>query len=218
MRLYLQAGERMIDELQSVETEEGGHYYTWKGKRVPGVSEILELNDVVLKNAFYEERREAAAARGKDVHLACWDLDRNYPDWWTEDPELAGYVKAYKQFKKDFDFKPTAIEVAMFHPDFHYAGQPDRFGELRIRTGRRNVTLDLKAVATIGPHVPIQLAGYNLFTDDYQERDMIALQLKPTGKYSVHQFDDVLHQTQIFLACLTLARWKDRHHKLGLFA
>ncbi len=203
--------------LEVVETEDGGHFYQFNGKRVPGVSEILELNDVVLKNAFYEERREAAAVRGKEVHLACWDLDRGYADWWSEDEELGGYLAAYVQFKKDFDFEPHAIEIPMFHVDYHYAGQPDRFGSVRMGKGRRNVTLDLKAVATIGPHVPIQLAAYNLFSDDHQERDMLALQLKRTGKYVLHPFPDREHHEQVFLACLTMARWRNHHHKLNIW-
>jgi hypothetical protein len=210
-----EGGDRM--SLEKVDTDEG-HYYTWDGNRVPGVSEVLSANDVILKNAFYEERAELAATRGRDVHLACADLDRGRPDWWTDDPELSGYVKAWILFKKDFDVKITEVETPHFHEVFRYAGEPDRYGQVRMGRGDFNVTIDLKATAAIGPHVPIQLGGYNLFTDDYEDRIPVAVQLKPNGKYNAHWYDKERgHFHQVFLSMLTVALWKNKAHSLGLY-
>jgi hypothetical protein len=205
--------------LEKIDGNNGAHFYLWEGRRVPGVSEVLELNDVILKNSFYEERAELAAIRGRDVHMACADLDRKRPDWWSDDPEISGYVKAWQLFKKDFNFKVHEIETPHFHETFRYAGEPDRYGQVRLPQGDRYVTCDLKATSVIGPHVPIQLGGYNLFCDDYEDREQVAVKLQPNGKYSAHWYtEEERHQNhQVFLSMLTVALWKDKNHRLGLY-
>jgi hypothetical protein len=205
--------------IEVIDDDDGGHYYAVDGHRVPGVSEILSLNDVLLKNSFYEERRERAAIRGTSVHVACADLDRGEPDWWTEDPEIAGYVKAWQKFKKDFHVRITAIEVPMYHEIYRYCGTPDRFGFVTLRDGHEyDATLDIKCVSKIGPHTELQLAGYNLFSDNHEDRIPVAVQLKPDGKYQGHWYGkDRAHNEAVFLACLSLAMWKNKHHSLGLY-
>jgi hypothetical protein len=206
--------------LELIETDDGGHYYMHDGRRVPGVSEILAAADTQLSNYFYEERKEAAALRGKDVHLACRDLDRNYADWWSEEKEIAGYVKAYEQFKKDFEFKPALIEMPLYHDVWRYAGTPDRTGAMRGKNGPLICTVDLKCVATVGPHVGLQLAGYNLLSSDWEDRWPFALQLKPNGQYKIHtqKPEEIKQNVQVFLSCLTLLTWRDRFHKKGVYA
>lgn len=199
--------------LELVETDEGGHYYTFDGERVPGVSEILESADVLIKNCFYEERKEIAAVRGRDVHMATVDFDRGLPTWWADDVDIAPYMRAYAQFVSDLEWQPTAIEKPCFHEVYRYAGTPDRFGSVRLRTGRKPVTLDIKCTSTIGPHVTLQLAGYNLFCDDHPERDQIALQLKPNGRYYIHNDPFPEQSRQVFLAALSLRNWKARYLK-----
>lgn len=197
--------------IEVLDTPDGGHRYEVGGEIVPGVSEILEANDVLLKNAFFEERAEYAAIRGRDVHLACADLDHGFPNWW-EGEEIEPYVNAYIQFKKDFEFEPTIIEAPCYHPEYRYAGTPDRFGSLRLTKERIDVTLDLKATVKVGPHVALQTAAYNQFAPDPEHRSLCALQLKPTGRYQVHWWDDRDHQTAVFFAMLTVYFWKQRHH------
>lgn len=189
---------------------EDGHYYEYDGTRVLGVSEILESADVLIKNSYYEERKEYAALRGRDVHMACADLDRGYPAWWEEDEVIAPYVKAWALFKADFSFKPHTVEIPAYHADYHYAGTPDRSGELLARGSPRLVVPDIKCVATIGKHVDLQLAGYRMLFEDYMDRDAIAVQLKPTGKYKVYVPQNPEQDRHVFLACLTLTRWKAR--------
>lgn len=204
----------MVASLEVIELEDGGHYYMYDNRRVPGISEILEAADVLLKNSFYEERAAAAAVRGRDVHLACADLDRGSVDWWSDDPEIGPYLKAYKQFKEDFSFRPTAIERPVYHEVYRYAGTPDRFGNLELRRETHLATVEIKATSVIGCHVPLQLAAQNLFCDDHEERETIALQLKPNGKYGIQSWNPAerRHNEAVFLACLTLTMWKQRHH------
>jgi hypothetical protein len=171
----------------------------------------------VLKNSFYAERMEAASIRGRDVHLACEDLDKGQPDWWSDDPEIGPYVAAYAQFKRDFSFKPLVIEKPCFHEVYRYAGTPDRFGQLQTRNGPKNVTVDLKAVSKVGEHTALQLAAYNLFCDDREDRDCLAVQLKKTGKYAIHECLRREQDEKIFLAFLTVALWKDKNHGTKLF-
>jgi len=206
-----------VDHLDIIDTDDGGHFYTYNGKRVPNVTEILELTDVLLQNSFYKERKEAAAIRGREVHLATADIDRGGPVWWTDQDEIMPYTLAWKQFKVDYDFQPLFIEQPIYSRAFRYAGTCDRFGSIHLPGGRRAVVLEIKAVATIGEHVALQLAGYNqLYAPDSDKRDLIAVQLKPTGRYVVHNFTERIdHHTMIFLAALSLARWKDRMHHIN---
>lgn len=208
-----------MSALEVIETEDGGHYYSFEGNRVPGVSEILELNDVLLMNSFYEERKEFAAMRGRDVHMATADLDKGMKTrWWETVSEIAGYVKGWELFKSDFNVKITAIETPLYHEIFRYAGTPDRFGQATLPNGVFNITPDIKCVSKIGPHVPLQLAGYNLFCDDYEDRIPVAVQLKPDGKYRAYWYDkERAENHRIFLSALTMALWKNRAHSLGLY-
>jgi hypothetical protein len=143
------------------------------------------------------------------------------PDWWSEDPELAGYLKAYQQFKQDFYFKPTLIETPVYSDIYRYACTPDRYGQIETSKGSWNATaatVEIKATATIGCHVALQLAAQNLMCDDYEERAMLAVQLKPNGKYTPHNFSKEIKQhTIVFLSCLTLTMWRDRFHKTNLY-
>ena len=200
--------------LEVIPNENGGHHYTFDGNRVPGVTEVLELNDVLLKNAFYQEHQEYAAIRGRDVHMATADLDRGMKNhWWKGDAELEPYVKAWEAFKKDFGFKPRLIEKPLFHETFRYAGQCDRYGEC---SDVGPVTLEIKGTSVIGPHVPLQLGGYNLLFEDWQDRTMVAVQLKPNGRYTPHWYKSS-EGCRVFLAALTMALWKNTNHKLGMY-
>jgi hypothetical protein len=199
--------------LELIETDES-HYYENDGLRVPGVSEILESAAVLLKNSFYEARREEAAIRGRDVHMATSDMDRGRQDWWSEDETIGPYVKAWALFKKDFHFKPTAIEKPMFHELYRYAGTPDRFGYATFRDGHEYaITPDIKCVSKVGPHTALQLAAYNLMADDHEDRIPVAVQLKPNGKYAAFWYGkERSHNEAVFLAALTLYNWKQKHH------
>ncbi len=195
--------------LEVIEVEDG-HFYEFNGKPVPGVSEIIQKAGVGPSFEGHEDKARAAAQRGTEAHLACWDHDRNYEPWWKGE-ELEPYVDAWALFKSDFKFVASHIERPMFHETLRYAGTPDRLGSVFVQNSRRPVTLDIKCTAAIGPHVGIQVAGYNELSGNPEERDMIAVQLLKTGKYRITTYDDKKYWTAMFLAALTIYRFKERY-------
>ena len=207
--------------LKVIETDNGGHYYMHGDRRIPGVSEILELSGMYDSGGASEAVLENAARRGKELHLAAQDLDRGSADWWSEDAELRGYMDGYQLFKSDFGFKPELIEEPMSDTVSWYAGQLDRTGTILAHDRRLDlVTLDLKFTCAMPDHVGVQLAAYNGFFHDDKPRQRVAVRPKKNGKYEVQWCDEIAsgyHDTCVWLACLAVAKWKDKKKGLGLW-
>jgi hypothetical protein len=77
---------------------------------VPSVSQVLELAGIDDLRGVPATLPEARGRRGQAVHLATQLLDLGKLDEHTVSPEIAGYVMAYEQFKRDTGFHPIAIE------------------------------------------------------------------------------------------------------------
>lgn len=193
----------------------GDGTYRVNGRRVPGVTTILETAGIWRSDAP-EHKLEAAAERGLDVHLACADLDSGGVDWWSEDEMLAPYIAAYKQFKADFKFKPISVEEPFFNETLLIAGRPDRIGTIWTQIGDQRLILDLKATYALAPSVEVQLAGYKLLTREKKTTGTAALHLKKDASYRFEPYGDS-GALETFVSALNVARWADRHYKLGLW-
>ena len=80
-----------------IEFRESDHSYWFDGIRVPGVSEIIEGAGLTDPNAqkYYTKFH---ADRGTAVHKACELYDKGILDEDSLDPEVVGYLEAYKKF------------------------------------------------------------------------------------------------------------------------
>jgi hypothetical protein len=94
--------------------------------------------------------------------------------------------------------KFDAIEQPLWHPVYGFAGTPDRIKE--------NTIWDIKTGTTVYPSSAIQLAGYSILADIPTARRLV-VQLKPDGKYQVHEFKERTDR-QVFLSCLTAYQWR----------
>lgn len=193
------------------------HVYTYEGSTVPSVTTVIRM---ISGYAGASEKVLAPyAKRGTEVHslTEAYDLDSDFdPD--TVDPDRAGYLMAWVNFRNDFDFVPTHIEERLFHPRLHYAGTADRFGPLR---GRMSV-IDIKTSAKLGPAVGVQLAAYQhafndadtgVFGQKFTTEEIhgrYAVQLKPDGTYLVKEYDNPL-DWDAFRGCLALHAWQQDH-------
>lgn len=79
--------------------DRGYHIYRWKGRRVPSVTQILDMAGEIDKTYFTEE----AARRGTMVHQAIAEQLRYGPDWRlgknTEDVAIMEpYMRAWDEF------------------------------------------------------------------------------------------------------------------------
>lgn len=191
------------------------HIYRLDGRVLPGVTSLLEsLYDFGAIPEWILDRKSQI---GTDVHLACEFVDDDSLDEDSIEPEIRGYVDAYRRFLRENDVKWTHVEHRAYHSTRFYAGTLDREGFVN-----GDVTqLDLKTVATLTDAVGVQLAGYVELRRNERARagddspfnpKRQALQLMPTGKYRLVPFaspDDL----PCFLSLLTLNVWKARHAK-----
>lgn len=121
----------------TIDFDEEKHEYRVNGKKVPSVSEILAPLSGHKYSALNPSVLAAAAARGTAVHEACEALDYGMDP--EISPEIAGYIKAYKEFLRDYFPKWEMIEQIVtaykVYPEqmppedcVMYCGTVDRYG------------------------------------------------------------------------------------------
>ena len=123
--------------------DEATHTYTLDGIQLPSVTEVTRFCAYDYKS----DRpwlAEAAARRGTAVHEACALID--YGEDPEETPEIAGYLKAYRRFLKDWKPEWKLIECPIADRNMKMAGTMDRFGIIHnapaildIKTGKLHV-------------------------------------------------------------------------------
>lgn len=194
--------------IERVHVEPDGHEYRLDGVKVLSVSEILKYAGLVDYSHIPAKNLERAAHRGTAIHLACEDLDRGRPDWWSDDPELAPRVKAWADFKQHYGFKFSSdcIEYKFFNETYGYAGTIDRFGLV----GSRESVVEIKSSTKVYPWTAIQLMAYACgINKGFSWR--VAVQLLPTGQYKLHVFDDTQGDTNAWTGAMYIAKWKQEN-------
>lgn len=108
------------------------HTYWFGSRRVSGINEALE--SVGLKppiNIVSRRHRanfEYAGERGTAVHKMCELEDLGESGNYTFDPNLVGYLEAWKVFKLDYGYSPDVTEQPIGHPVYQFGGTPDSGG------------------------------------------------------------------------------------------
>ena len=101
------------------------HTYTVDGEEFPSVSEISRFASREVYGEVSQFNLDNACSRGSAVHKATEILDKYGKCECDED--IAPYIQAYVQFRKDFGIKDYAyIEKALAHEELKYAGTIDR--------------------------------------------------------------------------------------------
>ena len=101
------------------------HIYTVDGEEFPSVSEISRFASREVYGEVSQFNLDNACSRGSAVHKATEILDKYGKCECDED--IAPYIQAYVQFRKDFGIKNYAyIEKALAHEELKYAGTIDR--------------------------------------------------------------------------------------------
>lgn len=188
------------------------HTYTIDGVRVPSVTQILK--PLYSFDGIPAAVLNAKAALGTAVHRACELLDNDDLDEESDEGRaallpLAGYLNAYKAFKRDKKLVILANEKRLYHPVHRYAGQIDRSYAMDGSVW----DVDLKSTVSMSPIVALQTAAYTeMLTANGRKTNAKrgALQLFPTGKYKLHEFSDS-HDFSVFLSLLTVQRFKERN-------
>jgi hypothetical protein len=191
------------------EFEPEDHSYTLDGERLPSVTQIIApLTDY---SSVPVGVLEYARARGEAAHRTCELWDKNDLDMDSLNPNLNGYLDAWKAFAQHFKPRWGTIETPIYSSTYRIAGTPDRTGQIDFKS----VILEIKATAELMPATGVQLSGYDLIAEEmYGSKvdELWAVQIRADGTYRHQIFK---RQRATFLACrqyylgsLGIAAWK----------
>lgn len=190
----------MIMPKNELKLDEATHTYTIGNRKLISVTQGISILDNRWRDPWYLER-------GRLVHLACEYYDRDELDESTVDPQIRPYLDAYMKFKEDTKFEVTAIEYQLSHPHFFYAGTLDRIGILN----QNEVLIDLKSGAKVDTD-ELQGAGYWELcrANGTSIKKVFDLYLHDNSTYSLIEIKNPKILLPVFLATLTLAKWRDK--------
>jgi len=153
-----------------LEFDAATHTYTYKGRIVPSVTQVLQSVGVCDDNGFWKPvgfnaqfGDPAAAEFGTAFHkiAAAKLLGKavEYPS------EMQPYVDVFDRFCVEWKLGPgidrngdTVIETPLYHEKYGYAGTPDFVGAAK---GGKFYIIDWKTSASKCAHWQLQLAAYH---------------------------------------------------------
>ena len=198
---------------ERIDDPTGGHRYLVAGRPVPSVTQVLKLRNLMPRyNDAAPGNGEDPMLRGRLVHQAihflnCGDLDES-----SVDPALAGYVDAYRSFRKDWVQHILWSEVAWGSPTFGFAGTLDLVCRFNGRIP--DSIIDFKTGA-YDKWMALQLAAYEMLAEPYlignvnPKLESHTVLLRPTGTYQVHSGEDYQNTNRcLFMQALALTHWK----------
>lgn len=171
--------------------EEEGHVYRLGKHVLPSVTTVLKATGAYdYPEEIPRHRLEAAGIRGDRVHAAVHHYHQT--GTWSPDPEIEGYLDAYRWFESDTGFVCHASEQRLFCPKLYFAGTIDEAGSIY----EDDSILDLKSTVDLNIEATrIQTAAYHwLWTVNDEDPPIdpdnrFGLHLKPNGRYRLEQFD-----------------------------
>jgi len=206
------------------------HEYFWNGVRVPSVTEILDDVGIVDYSSIPFGMREMALQRGSDVHTATHyddenDLEFDEELWLANSigyereyqrtgmgvaPTRAGYVAAWRKFRRETGFEPELIEHRGYNESYGFAGTLDRSGSYRVNlTGTADILLDIKC-GDAPQWTRLQLAAYASFFQSPRRFMRVAVELHKDNTYRLFRWEGKDWQADFnaFVACLAVYRMK----------
>lgn len=141
--------------MKNINFNEDKHEYIVNGKKVPCVSDIMQVASCLYyTNDIPKFVLELACRKGSAVHKAIEDY------WLFEDYELEEqYKPIMNQFLKWYDeYKPEVLYVEHKMANDEYAGTCDLIAKIKNKT----VGIDYKTSSELHDKmIAIQMAGYN---------------------------------------------------------
>lgn len=180
------------------------HEYRLNGVIIPSVTQVLEGSGLYPDFSLINpDALEWKRNLGTQVHAAtALDDQDNLGEY---DPQIEGYLNAWRRFRRECGFRPVHIEQRTFHKKYLYAGTLDRIG---VMDGK-NVLVDIKTgvvdLMAVGPQTAAYCEAWGLHT-----KGRYAVKLNDEGTYKLSHCNDRM-DFSIFLNCLNLWRWKENH-------
>lgn len=163
------------------------HQYIVDGQEVPSVTTILNYMSDVEYGKVNPSVLEQASKRGSLVHEYTELMDCGaVPD--EIEYEVAGYLKAYKDFLRDYKPDWKGIEMPVYEEVYNYVGTLDRYGMI---DGKLCI-VDIKTVSsptkmqkltTCAQTIAYAQALYSMTRELIETR--YALYLKSDGEYNL---------------------------------
>ena len=208
-----------MQPLIKIDFNEEDHLYTVDGKEQASVTTILKEQGFIDSTWFTDEARD----RGSHIHKATQYMDEGILDIRSIVPEYLPYLKAYKQFSRDYkpDWKLIEFKVAdLLHG---YTGALDRFGFLSItnqwvladiKTGVKNKTTGLQTAAyEHGLYNMLDLNQFaeltGVFIKDVRELKIkrIGIYLRKDGTYKIEKYTDK-QDIKVFRSATACHNWQ----------
>lgn len=183
--------------------DDESHTY-WNGER-----QMLSVTEVLRAGGLLDMMRadEAAMWAGEATHKAVELWFKNTLDEGSVAPIIRPKLEAVIEFAKNTGFVMTASEVPRFNALMNVGTKPDLEGE--FPDGSLAI-VELKS-GTLSPWVQIQTAGQDIVMGGDKTRTRWGLGLAK-GRPSIRQHTGTQDHA-MFLSCLNIANWKDRHQK-----
>lgn len=193
-------GDPIVSGIQFCEET---HTYALDGKRLPSVTQVLDLLDPFYSTPSGIE----AGIRGTIVHDACQYHDENQLDESAVPEDCTGYLRAWQKFRAECPFEVIATELILAHKTHLYGARIDRI----VSRGCLMV-LDIKSGAERAIH-KLQLAAYCAAYESWtgnKIKKAACVYVRADGTYTVRWLDDP-NALFDFLAALRVYRWKERN-------
>jgi len=197
-----------------LEFDEASHTYRVGGRVLPSVTQILRPIGPDLASippAVLERKRMLGTA----AHLACELDDCGELDDSATDPDVMGYVRAWRLFVEQLEVTVLLTEHRAHSISLGYAGTIDRLAIMptpEAPGGRAPWVLDLKTAAEPHPSYGVQLAGYDLLLRDAGKVAAPlrrgTVHLRPDGTYRLVPFNNP-NDEPAFRALLAIHNWKE---------
>jgi len=180
-----------------IELDRITHTYT---DNLPSVTTILKAAGIIEVGHYTELGRQ----RGGTVHLILEYYDQGILDEATVDPQLIGYLDAYKKALAATGWTFDRIEAPACDKARTYAGTPDR-----IRTTPPRLLVDVKT-GTYETWHAIQAAAYVNMLDDSFGYNRYGLYLQSSGKYQIREFPraEYARDLSVFQSALNIYYWR----------
>jgi len=171
----------------------------FNGERIPRTTQICALLAPRWPAHAYYLRK------GKLIHLITEWEDSEELDESSVDPNLFGYLEAYRSFKRITRWKTLQSEISFFHEKYRYCGRADKIG---FFDSKWNWVIDIKSGQ---PHesdklqAPAYLFGLKSQGEKVERCGDVYL-----GSDGTFKFVEVCDPTERFLKFLAgLKKWRE---------
>ncbi len=176
------------------------HVYLLDGKQIDGLTSTI--SEAGLMGNYGSEWH---MDRGMKIHLATELWDRGTLDESTVDPQIQGYLKSWKRFRKDQNYTPTHIEYKTYHPELMVGTKIDRLPLLDIKSGSE-APWHVLQVAFQRECVKIWMKE-----DEKLRMNPQDVYLDPDGgppKVRIYKVTEMMEALKVYASLLVFLRWK----------